>query len=507
MKMRLESVIAATGGKTVRQGGESHLSCEIRRVITDSRLLKSGRGNASSCAQGAGEDFSDTAFLAIKGEKFDGNDYIADALLAGVALVVAGPCAEKIDAALTLVPDSGTWIVSCEDTLTAYGNIAKASRAANPELKIVGVTGSVGKTTCKEFVLAALSACVPAQGTKANFNNEVGVPATVLDIADTTRAAVVEMGMRGPGQISYLANIVRPDVAIVTNIGCAHLDLLGTMENTRRAKLEIAQGMGPANTLILNGDDSLLSDSEAVSEILREYGATPTIITFGMNEKNGRLPDVCALDIEPAAGGMKFKLYFGGEFFADASIGMSGRHNVYAALAAVAAAKTIGFTEEDIREKVLPAVASLTSEKTGRQNVAEYGGILLIDDCYNAGPESVKAQLEVLAGLPVGEDGRRVAFLGDMLELGPVSVAEHIAVGEKCAALGIDTVVCVGERARDIGFGGARHRCKTEFFFVGDSETAAERVAEFAGRGDAVLVKGSHAMHMEKISAKIKSGL
>ena len=113
----------------------------------------------------------------------------------------------------------------------------------------------------------------------------------------------------------------------------------------------------------------------------------------------------------------------------------------------------------------------------------------------------------MLAGLPVGEDGRRVAFLGDMLELGPVSVAEHIAVGEKCAALGIDTVVCVGERARDIGFGGARHRCKTEFFFVGDSETAAERVAEFAGRGDAVLVKGSHAMHMEKISAKIKSGL
>ena len=504
MKMRLESVIAATGGKTVVKGEESYLSREIRRVITDSRLLKSGLGNGPSGAESAGEDFSDAAFLAIKGEKFDGNDFIGEAVSKGVALVVAGPYEEKIRAAAGA--SAGTWIVSCEDTLKAYGNIAKASRAANPELKICGVTGSVGKTTCKEYVLKALSSCVPAQGTKANFNNEVGVPATVLGISDTTRAAVVEMGMRGLGQIAYLADIVRPDVAIITNIGAAHMELLGSMENTRRAKLEIAQGMGPGNTLILNGDDGLLSDTEAVDAILREYGASPSIIRFGMNENDGRRPEVFAGDIEPFVGGVKFKLYIDGAFFADASIGMSGRHNVYAALAAVAAAKTLGFPEDDIREKVLPAIASLTPESIGRQRVAEYGGCMIIDDCYNAGPESVKAQLEVLANLPVGEGGRRVAFLGDMLELGPVSELEHIAVGQKCAALGIDTVVCVGERARDIGFGGARHRSKTEFFFVANSGAAAERAAEFVRRGDAVLVKGSHAMHMEKISDRLKTG-
>lgn len=480
MMIKLAKIIECTGGRVVPGSPAYTDSDYIDNVVTDSRLLKEGG------------DYSHTAFLALKGEFFDGNDFIEPAVCAGVSFIVAGPCEEKARRALS--KGGKTVIVCCEDTLKAYGMIAAVHRESL-DINVIGITGSVGKTTAKEYVSKAVETLGKTRKTPKNHNNEIGVPRTVLGLTSDTKNAVIEMGMRGRGQISFLSGIARPHIGIITNIGTAHLELLGTMENTRLAKLEIADHMTADDYLLVNGDDALLKDSEAV---LRSGGRRdiPRILTFGLGEnsffRGGNVK------VDPSS--TEFDLYIGGKFAGKVSLPVTGEHFVYSALAGTGAAYLSGATLEDVREKVIPALSTVTTDDTGRQRVFKMKKGCLIDDCYNASPEAVKAELKILERLSGG--GRKVAFLGDMLELGPVEETEHRALGAFCEETGVDTVVCVGKRAAAIPEGAVSG--KTVFIRFEDSSGAAEAAGDIVKAGDTVLVKGSHAMKMGIISDKIR---
>ncbi len=481
MMITIRNIIERIGGTVVPGSFEYSDSDCIDNVVTDTRLLSEGG------------DYSHTAFIAVKGEFFDGNDFIGPAARAGVFFIVAGADMEK--ARRAVLQGKKTVIVCCEDTLKAYGRIAGIRRDML-DFCAIGVTGSVGKTTAKEFVFKAVSALGKAAKTPKNFNNEVGVPKTVLSIEKDVKYAVIEMGMRGRGQIRFLSEVVRPHVGIITNIGTAHLEILGSMENTRLAKLEIADFMDENDFLLVNGDDALLSEAW---DVLDENGKEniPGIITFGFSEG-------CyfrAKNVLVTASATEFDLEIGGIFVKRVSLGVVGEHFVYAALAAIGTANVLGASSSDLLEKVIPEVSSVVPEDTGRQQVYELPGGTLIDDCYNASPEAVRAELGILARL--AGRGHKTAFLGDMLELGDVSEAEHTGIGKVCDEYEVDTVVCVGKRAADIK-NGAPEESKTLFVCYETSKEAAEHAAEFVKTGSTVLVKGSHAMNMGLISARIK---
>ena len=493
MKMTVRNIIDAIGGTAV-SGDPSDFSRIITHIITDTRVLPSD------------EDIGSAAFLALKGESFDGDVFAPAAAALGVGLVICG----HYEGSLTdsAIP-GGAVIVTCGDTLKAYGRIAAAHRLSYGGT-VIGITGSVGKTTTKEYVYRAVGAVGTASKTKANFNNEVGVPKTILDV-DSEDAAVVEMGMRGRGQIEYLAEIVRPDIAIITNVGYAHIELLKTLGNTLRAKLEIASQMRGKGTLIMNGDDGLLSDRENVLGILdREYGARPSAVYYG----TGVNAAVRAENIDAGEDSTSFDLVIEGRFVDRVTLSMRGRHNVYGALAGIAAAFVMTGDIPEIADKVLPRVAALKGEDFGRQKIVDAGGVTVIDDCYNAGPESVKAQLTILAAKQPAKGRKRVAVLGDMLELGGEAVRLHREVAAEAIRLGIDRLVCVGSLSANMdagcleafpdesgGLRSGASAARCEFFYFDNSAACAEKINSLTEPGDVVLVKGSHGMHMEKITA------
>ena len=481
MMIKISEILERIGGKVLPGSFDYSGEDYVDRVVTDTRLL-SGSG-----------DLSHTAFVAVKGEVFDGNDFIEPASKAGVFLIVAG--ADEDKARRAFYHDCRTVVVCCEDTLKAYGLIAGIRREQLP-VSVVGVTGSVGKTTAKEFVFRSVESLGKAAKTPKNHNNEIGVPNTVLGIEEDVKTAVIEMGMRGRGQISFLAGITKPHVGVITNIGTAHLELLGSMENTRLAKLEIADYMGKDDFLLVNGDDELLRESW---DVLDDQGRDeiPNILTFGFSED-------CyfrASGAKVTPSSTEFDLTVGGIFVKRVALKVIGEHFIYAALAGIGTANVLGAGSDDIVRKVIPAVCSVLPEDTGRQQVYELPGCTLIDDCYNASPEAVRAELKILAEL-AGE-GHKVAFLGDMLELGSVSEAEHKAIGGECARLGVDVVVCVGPRAAGIPCG-APQGSNTVFRCFNDSREAADNVSNIVKNGSTVLVKGSHAMKMGVISDRIK---
>lgn len=481
MMITIAKIIERIGGSVVSGSCAYSEADYIDNVVTDTRLLK------------AGGDYSHTAFVAVRGEVFDGNDFIGPAAVAGVFLIVAGTDEEKARRALSGA--GRTIIVNCADTLKAYGAIAGIWRE-RLDVDVVGITGSVGKTTAKEFVFKAVSVLGPAAKTPKNHNNEIGVPAAILGIGPEIKYAVIEMGMRGRGQISFLASIARPRVGIITNIGTAHLELLGTKENTRLAKLEIAEKMGKNDFLLVNGDDRLLVEA---GQVLKDTGKNeiPVIRTFGFGEN-------CffrAGNVTVAPGSTEFDLSIGGKFVQRVSLNVMGEHYVYGALAGIGAARACGASLKDIAKKVISAVSSVSSDDTGRQQVYTLANGTLIDDCYNASPEAVRAELRILKKL--AGKGRKVAFLGDMLELGDLSAEEHRSMGRACAENGVDVCVCVGRLAAGIP-GGVNEGAGTVFKLFPDSAKAAEAAADIVEKGDTVLVKGSHAMHMEVISARIK---
>ena len=427
----------------------------INAVVTDSRKVAPG-----------------CVFVCFPGERVDGHTFAAGAYKNGAAYVIANHPVEG-------VPEDRTVVVPSS-------HMAMVRMASNYRMlfspKMIGVTGSVGKTTTKEFCYAVLSAFGKTLKTEGNQNNEIGLPNTLFRLEPDTEYAVVEMGMSNLGEIERLARCARPNAGIITMVGVSHLESLGTRENILKAKLEICAGLPDGAPLALNADNDLLPTAKIPLRLRPVW--------FGIDAENA---DVRAVDIAPAGTGTSFTLVDKefGKF--EVTIPTAGRHTVYDALAAYAAATRLGL------DAARAAAALADYRTTGmRQNIVEKQGVTVIEDCYNASPDSMKAALSVLHDLPV--QGRRIALLGDMLELGDATETGHRQTGEWAAGAGVDLLIAYGSLSTAMA-----EAAKAKEVSVIHCQTAQEVVQclqQNVHPGDALLAKASHAMGLEDVLQK-----
>lgn len=402
-------------------------------------------------------------FVALQGTR-DGNNFVPAAMAAGAA---AALCTRRMG-------DYPAIYVS--DTRIALGDIARGERQ-RIGMKVVGITGSVGKSTTKEMVAQVLSETYRTEKTPVNHNNDIGMPMAILGMPEDTQVAVLEMGMNHFREMAYLSSIARPDVALILNIGTMHIENLGTMEGIRQAKLEIVEGMGSDGELILNGDDTMLRNlSDALRQKITYFGGDPAC-------------DVRCMDARQENEKLCFRVETRDVSF-PVEIHLEGLHFVPDAMAAVSVGLLLGVPPETIAEQLRQF-----QNLSGRQEIIQAGGYTIIKDCYNAGPESMAAALQVLGTKP----GRRIAVLGDMLELGTCSQAEHYRVG-RLSVGNADMVLAYGPNAPRVRSGcitGGMPDARCRSFQ--DKDELLSVLRRFARPGDVILFKGSHGMHMETV--------
>ena len=407
-------------------------------------------------------------FVAFPGEKFDGHDFAAKALENGALCVVLNHPVEG-------VPEEKG--VICPDSYHAM-MVLGANYRSQFHPKVVGVTGSVGKTTTKQMTYAAIAGFGSTIKTEGNQNNELGLPRTMFRIGKETQYAVVEMGMSHAGEIERLSKCARPDVGIITCIGVSHIGNLGSQENICKAKLEICAGLPEGAPLVLNGDDPFLRKAVLPDHVRPVW--------FSLGDENA---DVCALSIQQDEKGMSFVLEDHEEGTFLVKIPAMGRHNVANALAAYCAATRLGLNAR----RVIAGLADF--EQTGmRQKVVHVRGVDVIEDCYNANPDSMKAALAMFREYPCK---RRFALLGDMLELGDISRAAHEEVGRQAVENKVDYLVTYGEQAKRIAVVAAAKGLPT--LHADTYAQAAETLLNKMQPGDALLVKASRGMALEKV--------
>ncbi|HEX7712827.1 MAG TPA: UDP-N-acetylmuramoyl-tripeptide--D-alanyl-D-alanine ligase [Bacillota bacterium] len=455
----LEELAAATKGRLLR--GEPGKT--VHGLTIDSRRIEPGQ-----------------LFLALKGERFDGHDFISAALAGGARAVVLDDEGRFDEEQFRVYPDPGVILVP--DSQEALGAIARFHRDRF-QIPVIAVTGSNGKTTTKDLVAAILAQEWPIIKTEANFNNEIGLPLTLLKIDQTTRAAVVEMGMRGLGQIRHLCGIARPEMGIVTNVGLSHLELLGSQENIARAKAELIEALPGTGLAVLNGDDPYV---RAMTRKRQSDGGLRTV-RYGID---GPELDYRADKYRVIENGSSFRLVYPKGSF-EVTLPIPGRHNVLNALAAIALAKELGFSDTAIRKGL--ANPGLTEKRLNR---IECRGFTIIDDTYNASPASVRAAIDVLCSLP--NRNRRFAVLSDMLELGTTAASSHREIGTYAAERGIDHLFAWGDLALEYTSGMNDVNPGKAAFFTSKSALVAE-LKSCLKPGDAVLVKGSRSMKMEEV--------
>ncbi len=490
-RITLQELVQAVRGDLLR-GDPAQ---EITGVCTDTR--QAGEGDV---------------FFALTGER-DGHDFIPAALTAGAA-----GCVVSRDVTET-VGGSSAFLVRVEDTTRALGDLARWYRGRF-DIPVIGVTGSVGKTTTKETIAAVLGARFRTLKTQGNFNNHLGVPLTIFGLDSSCEAAVIEMGMNHPGEIRYLTGIARPTMAVITNIGDAHLENMGSRENTLRAKCEIFEGMPRGSAAVFSGDDELLTAlPEDVSSSLAEgdhrilYVGTEencipgTELTLRAVQVRDRLADRVECDASSADGTTE-----------TLSIPALGGHMVYPMLMAAAVGRELGLTWEEIRRGMRAYTAAPM-----RMQVISREGVTLINDAYNANPQSMKNALRILSNISRLETGTwlyKVAVLGDMLELGPTEESLHREIGSLAATLDIDLLIAVGPRGRWIA-DGARDAVRDAMQGIAGrvSRGYRLRIVDYPERDDAreklrqvldgagtdpsdrriLLFKGSRGMRMEEL--------
>ena len=430
--------------------GDSGLT--VSRVSTDSRTLQPG-----------------DLFVPLRGDNFDGHRFVEQASERGAV----GAMVEeswKGETGKTFA------LIRVPDTLVGYQNLAAGYRNSLP-LKVIAITGSNGKTSTKDFVAATLSRGFRVTKTEGNFNNHVGLPQTMLAASANDEIAVWEIGMNHPGEIAALAKLARPDVAIVTNIGVAHIEFMGSREAIATEKGALAEAIGAEGTVILNADDSF---SEAIAA-----RTSAKVVMAGI--ENGFIR---ASEVSQSATGCEFTIMEGAHR-CRAQLPVPGIHMVQNAMLAIAAGRTFGLSLEECAAGL--ASAPLTK---ARLQIKKINGVQFIDDSYNANPDSMKAALRTLVELEA--DGRRIAVLGEMSELGEESERSHRDVGEAAAAFGIDELIAVGKP----GAGMARAAQKAglkKSIAVDDASEAAALLRENALPGDLILVKGSRSARMERV--------
>ena len=447
----LRDAVVACGGRYV--GPEAALDTPVSAVTSDSRTAGPG-----------------SLFIAFVGEKVVGHRFMADCLKKG-----AVACVSQREPGPEEVP-----CIVVESSLAAIGAIAAWHRSRF-DIPVVGITGSVGKTTTKEMIAAVLSQRFNTHRTEKNFNNELGVPWTLLRLDDEHQVSVVEMGINRFGEMRRLTHMVRPTIAVFTVIGEAHLEFLGDLPGVLRAKGEIFESMDRNGLAVLNGDDALLA---ACHPDMRR-------VTYGLKPEN----DVRATDVQSlGAEGTRCTVHHAGGQF-EITIPGYGVHLISAALAAAAVGLELGMTGEEIARGV--AAYHTVGD---RARVIKTERLTVVSDCYNANPNSMRAAIDSLSAL----SGRRVSILGDMLELGPDGERLHREVGGYAVQRGVQLVIGCGPLGRFIAEGAKEAGGSALCFASRESLTAA--LYEIIRPGDCVLVKASHSMAFEKIVEKLTQG-
>ncbi len=446
-------------------------------------------GDRSKVAMGVCVDSRRVAprclFVALPGERVDGHDFALRAIEDGAQIVLVTRPAEELAELLRAAEEREVAVIRVADGLRAVQDLATFHRG-RLHCEVLGITGSTGKTTTKDLVAAALSIRKEVVATEDNQNNELGVPLTVLAADASTDVLVVEMGMRGPGQIAALCQIARPTMGLLTNVGASHVELLGSEDAVADAKAELLRSLGSDGAAFLNGDDEH-------SMWIADASEAPVTL-FGLSEQCA----VRAEDIALNAESCPFFVLVAGDERTQVSLNVPGRHNVYNALAAAAVALRLGVSAGDIAAGL--AGADLTAMRMEVFSSAR--GVTVVNDAYNANPTSMRAAVETLAAIQT--NGKRYAVLGDMAELGSLTELAHFKIGEQAARLGISELVTVGPRALRIAEGAIAEGMPLARVRSFDSaEEAGKDVAARAGAGDAVLVKASRVMGLEAVVDQI----
>ncbi len=468
--MTLEQITRACHGTYIGDLGQ--MQTEIKGAVTDSRQVEEG-----------------FLFIPIKGARVDGHDFIPDVVAQGAAAVLSEKQLEGCRAPYIRVASSEQ----------ALKDIAEYYRE-QLEIPIVGITGSVGKTSTKEMIASVLSQNYQVLKTAGNFNNEIGLPLTLLRIREEHEVAVVEMGISDFGEMHRLAKMAKPDICVITNIGICHLENLKTRDGILQAKSEIFDFLKPGGHIVLNGEDDKLSTITQVNGVCPLfYGYGGQEDPIGMTGKegcaSGKEKQIYADHIENCGlKGVKAQIHTPrGEM--QVNIPIPGEHNVYNAMAATGVGLSLGMELSDIK-------AGIEKVETigGRSNLIELGGLLLIDDCYNANPVSMRASLDVLSnGL-----GRTIAVLGDMGELGEEERRLHYEVGAYAAEKNIHTVFCAGALSKQLAQGVKDVDAGCTVFHFAARQEMTEQLLKYLKEGDTVLVKASHFMEYPKVVQAIK---
>ena len=439
----------------------------VTAISTDSRTIGSG-----------------SVFVAIKGEKFDGHDFVADVAEKGALAVVsqiALPPGMELEHEGRVVP-----VYVVPDTVLALGQLAARVRQdfTGP---VIGVTGSVGKTTTKELLATVLETMFTVAKSDANFNNEIGLPQTIFSASENATVWVLEMGMRGAGQIAALGQIARPTIGVITGIGLSHIELLGSREKIAHAKAELFQSLG--------------DDAVCVYPTTDDYAATLHDLAHGKELTVGidAKADVSATELTKQENGWRFTIHspWG---TTKAFLPSPGRFNIQNALLAVAVGGQLGVPLESMAK----ALMRFEAPTMRLELLTASSGAQIISDCYNAAPDSMVGALQTLAETSVASGGQRIAVIGEMRELGNFAAEAHKMVGRVAAKLKLDFLVLVGEATQNLSaaaIAGGFPREKIHYF--DKTENAAEAIAFIAQKDDVILVKGSRAMQLEKVVAAL----
>ncbi|MBW6468414.1 MAG: UDP-N-acetylmuramoyl-tripeptide--D-alanyl-D-alanine ligase [Coriobacteriia bacterium] len=460
LTLPVEMLVSVTGG-TLLQGSADTM---VNGVFTDSRAIEPGG-----------------LFVAFAGEQVDGHDYLDQAIASGARALLVTRSADEMGDVVESATRRNVAIVQVSDVLAAVQALAQHHRE-RLFCPVIGVTGSTGKTTTKEFLAAVLGTRMKVVSTQGNRNNELGVPLTVMDAGADTDVLIVEMAMRGRGQIAELCRIARPTMGLVTNVGMSHIELLGTQESIADAKAELVEAIREEGVVFLNGDD-------AFSAALALSSRAP-IVTYGLGDSC----DVRAVDITVDDQSLASFEIIVGEVTTPVSLAVPGRHNVYNALAAAAIAMRLGLEPDRISE----GLAGASAGEMRMQSFTSAGGVHVINDAYNANPTSMRAAIETLAGIASAE--RRIAVLGDMAELGSLAELAHFRIGEELAGKPVDVLVTVGERASRIADGARAEGMEPDRVRpCATPEEASEVLDDLLEPGDVVLVKASRVMGLERV--------
>ena len=451
--MTLREITAACGGTYF--GDPESTAKEVSSVVIDSRKVT-----------------QDSLFVAIRGARVDGHTFIPQTIEAGALCALSEEPLGEVTFPYILVD-------SCTQALKDLAEHYRKSL----DIKVVGISGSVGKTSTKEMIATVLSQKYNVLKTEGNFNNEIGVPLTIFNLREEHEIAVLEMGINHFGEMTRLAKMARPDICVITNIGVAHMELLGSRDGILKAKTEMFQYMNPDGTIIFNGDDDKLITYSP------ENGITPIYFGLGENSSyraeqiaNNGLRGTNATFVTPKS---RFS----------AHISIPGEHMVHNALAGIAVGYALGMSDAEIKAGI-EALKPLA----GRNHLIETNTYTIIDDCYNANPISMKASIDVLSKA----DTRTVAILGDMGELGAKEKEMHYDVGQHTATAGIHVLICIGTLSEELARGAKETGCNIQIYHYPDQEHFFSEMSSILEKNDTILVKASHAMAFEKIVKKLE---